>query len=131
MRRALVAVLAVPILSECASLAPDAGAAADVASSFHRALSDGDGAAACALLAPETAAALEQDSGQSCRQAVIDQDIPDGGTALDRQAYGQTAQVLLTGDVVFLASVGDQWRVSAAGCTPRNERPYHCSIEGG
>jgi hypothetical protein len=119
------------LLTGCGSLAPDASAAADVATVFHVAVADGDGEAACAVLAPEAVAALEQDSGESCSQAVLEQDIPDGGAVVDRSAYGQVAQVVLAGDVVFLDAFGDSWRVSAAGCTTRASRPYHCSIEKG
>jgi hypothetical protein len=118
-------------LGGCSSLAPDAEAAAAVAVAFHLALAGGDAPAACSLLAPETAAVVERDSGRSCPEAVLAEDLPDGGPVVDRQAYGQLAQVVMTGDVVFLAAFGDRWRVTAAGCTPRENRPYHCSIEGG
>jgi hypothetical protein len=127
----VVVALLVVALGGCASLAPNADGAAEVAEAFHRAVVNGDGTAECALLAPETAVVLEQDSGEPCADAVLDEDIPDGGAVLGRQAYGQLAQVVMTDDVVFLAAFGDQWRVTAAGCTPRANRPYHCTIEGG
>lgn len=129
--RSVIAALLLTLLSGCSSLAPDAEAAAAAAENFHRAVAGGDGAAACAWLAPETVAVLEQDSGRSCPDAVLDEDVPDGGPVVDRQAFGQLAQVVMTGDVVFLAAFGDRWRVTAAGCTARENRPYHCSIEGG
>jgi hypothetical protein len=119
------------VLPGCASLAPDTQAAGRVAEQFHRSLSDSDGGAACDELAPETVAVLEQDSGDPCADAVLAEDIPDAGEVLESQAYGQVAQVVLNGDVVFLASFGDRWRVTAAGCTHRDSRPYHCSIDGG
>jgi hypothetical protein len=119
------------VTSGCASLAPDTDAASRVAEVFHRALSEGDSEAACAELAPQTLSVLESDADQPCADAILAEDIPDAGMALETQAYGQVAQVVLDGDVVFLASFGDRWRVTAAGCTPRGERPYHCAIDGG
>jgi hypothetical protein len=130
-RRGIVGVLLLAVLSGCSSLAPDAAAAAAVAADFHRAVAAGDGSAACVLLAPETASVVAQDADQSCPVAVLQQDVPDGGAVLSRAAYGQVAQVVMAGDVVFLAAFGDRWRVTAAGCSPRENRPYHCLIEGG
>jgi hypothetical protein len=49
------------------------------------------------------------------------------GTAV----YGQWAQVRFSGDTVFLAVFPDGWRVVAAGCEARQDRPYHCRIQGG
>ncbi len=34
-------------------------------------------------------------------------------------------------DTLFLSSVPGGWKVTAAGCTPRPERPYQCRIKGG
>lgn len=127
----LVALALLAAVSACSSLAPDADAAAHVAQDFHRALTDGNGAAACELLAPQTVETVERDSGGSCADAILDQDVPDGGPVVGRQAFGQLAQIVMTGDVVFLGAFGDRWRVTAAGCTSRVNRPYHCSIEGG
>jgi len=64
------------LLSSCASLGPDTAAAAGVAAAFHQALSISDGAAACALLAPETAAQVTKDTDDECADAVVDQDFP-------------------------------------------------------
>jgi hypothetical protein len=119
------------VLSGCSSLAPAADSAVAVAENFHRAVAVDDGPAACALMAPDTVAVVEQDSGRSCPEAVLGEDLPDGGRVVDRQAFGQLAQVVMTGDVVFLAAFGDQWRVTAVGCGHRDNRPYHCMIEGG
>jgi hypothetical protein len=32
---------------------------------------------------------------------------------------------------VFLAAFPGGWRVVAAGCTPRGDRPYDCTLQGG
>jgi hypothetical protein len=69
-------------------------------------------------------------SSTSSEKSGLQQDVPDGGAVLSRAAYGQLAQVVMAGDVVFLAAFGDRWRVTAAGCSPRGNRPYRCLIEG-
>ena len=129
--RTVLLLVWVSVCAGCASLAPDAHAAGRVAERFHLALSAGDGEAACAELAPETLSVLESDADEPCASAILAEDIPEGGHVLESQAYGQVAQVALDGDVVFLASFGERWRVTAAGCRPRDNRPYHCSIDGG
>lgn len=125
----LAAVLGV--LTACASLAPPADAAAATATDFHHALADGDGTTACATLAPTAVESLEDESGEPCAEAVLDQDIPVAQEVITSQAYGQGAQVVLDHDVVFLAAFGDRWLITAAGCRARDNRPYQCSIEKG
>ena len=44
---------------------------------------------------------------------------------------GQWARVRLSDDTVFLGMFAGGWRVVAAGCTPRGERPYDCTVAGG
>jgi hypothetical protein len=119
------------LLTACASLAPDTDAAAVTATGFQHALADRDGAAACATLAPTTIESLEENTGEPCAQAVLDQDIPSAQEVITSAAYGQGAQVVLDHDVVFLAAYGDRWLITAAGCQARDNRPYQCSIEKG
>ena len=125
---ALVSVL--PVMASCASLGPDPVTAGTTAAAFHRAITDRDGAAACALLAPETLAEVEQTTGDSCDQAILTQDLPDAQSVQDSQAFGRGAQVVLDGDVLFLAVFDGQWRVTAAGCEPDGNRPYDCTVKG-
>jgi hypothetical protein len=125
-----VVLAASTLLTGCA-LSPDASAAADAAESFHAAVAAGDGSAACDLLAPATADELEQAQAAPCADAVLSADLVEGGTAVDSHAYGRQAQVVLTDDVVFLTVSGGRWLVTAAGCTPRHERPYDCEISEG
>jgi len=110
-------------------------AATDTAVRLLTSVRDGNGADACALLAPETAARLESSSGQSCAQAIGDEDLPDPGPVTGVTVDGQWAKVAVTaGDndgTVFLAMFRGGWRVVAAGCRPRGEQPYDCSLEGG
>ena len=128
---ALVAALPVSLLASCSTLGPDTTAAADVAVAFHRAVQDGDGKAACGLLAPATIEDLESTSGQPCPDAVLAADLADAREVQDDRAFGRAAQVLMDGDAVFLAVFDDRWLVTAAGCTARSDRPYDCTLKGG
>ena len=126
-----LAVLPVMLVTSCSTLGPDTAAAAGVASAFHRAVRDGDGHAACAFLAPATVEDLEGTSGQPCPAAILTQDLPEAQDVQDSQAFGRAAQMSMDGDVVFLSVFGDRWLVTAAGCTPRGDRPYDCTLKGG
>ena len=133
-RRFILAVagaLPIILLTSCATLGPDTTAAAGVATAFHRAIEDGNGNAACAVLAPATMQDLENTSGHSCIDAILDEDLPDAREVEATQAFGRGAQVLMDGDVVFLSVFGDHWLITAAGCTPRGDRPYDCTVKGG
>ena len=112
----------------CGSSGPTA--VSDVAQRFYRAVESGDGAAACALLAPPTTAEIEQTAKTSCRTAILDEDLPDAGEVTGSQRYGGQAQVRLEGDTAFLSEFGDGWKVVAAGCTARGEAPYDCKVSG-
>ena len=45
--------------------------------------------------------------------------------------HGRQARVTLTADTLFLALFSTGWKVTAAGCTPRPDQPYDCTVEGG
>jgi hypothetical protein len=53
-----------------------------------------------------------------------------GGAVRSAEVWGGAAQVVLTGDTLFLTETDDGWRVSAAGCRSRGEAPYACLLEG-
>lgn len=127
----LVAALAVLAPAGCASADRRGSAAADTVGALLTALRDGDGAAACAVLAPDTRAALERSADRPCAEAVLDEDLPGPSEVLRTDVYGQWAQVRSRSDTVFLAMFPGGWRVVAAGCTPRGERPYACRLDGG
>jgi len=118
-------------LAGCAPAGDRARAAAATAVRFLRAVGDGDGAAACAMLAPGTAEELERSGERPCAEAILAAGLPGPGAAGETSVYGQWAQVRLTGDTVFLATFPGGWRVVAAGCTPRGDRPYDCTVAGG
>ncbi|MEV0719669.1 hypothetical protein [Asanoa sp. NPDC050611] len=106
-------------------------AAAAVAVRLLDAVDQGDGDAACATLAPETLADLEQSADQPCAEAILGEDLPGPGQVTTTNVYGQWAQVRLDTDTVFLAVFRGGWRVVAAGCEPRGDRPYDCTLQGG
>ena len=122
---------ALAALPGCASVGERGAAAAAVATRLLTAVDDKDGAAACAVLAPDTASALARSAGMPCAQAILDEDLPAPGAVIRADVYGQWAQVRLADDTVFLAVFRDGWRVVAAGCVPRPNRPYDCELQGG
>jgi hypothetical protein len=125
-----LAAAAVLTLAGCASVGDREEAAGAVATRLLQAVASDDGAAACATLAPETLADLEQNEQKPCDQAILDEDLPEPGTIGKTEVYGQWAQVRLSDDTVFLAVFPGGWRVVAAGCTPRGDRPYDCTLQG-
>jgi hypothetical protein len=129
--RRLAGVLAATLaLTGCAPAGGRAESAASTAVRFLQDVADGDGDAACALLAPDTRDDLEQSGQKPCGEAILDEDLPEPGTAGRTSVYGQWAQVRLTADTVFLAAFPGGWRVVAAGCADRGDRPYDCTLQG-
>jgi len=116
----------------CATVDDRGRAAAEVAAAMFSAVAGDDGAAACGVLAPETRSEVEQShDDEPCAQAILDENLPEPGAVTGTAVYGQWAQVRFTGDTVFLAVFPDGWRVVAAGCAARADRPYDCRIQGG
>jgi hypothetical protein len=52
-----------------------------------------------------------------------------GGTIRAVRVWGEQAQVLLSGDTVFLTRVREGWKVTAAGCRRQAKGPYDCDVE--
>jgi len=122
----LVLVLA---LAGCSG--PDTAAAESTAAAFEAALAQGDAETACALLTPQAAAAVAEEEGADCAQAIVSLGLTAGRGDPRAEAYGQGAIVELDGDTVFLAASGDGWRVRAAGCVATTEdAPFDCRIDG-
>lgn len=131
-RAALLTALAAAASSTgCSSLGPGSPSAAAVAQSFHRAVSDAQGSQACSLLAPGTVAEVEQAAGSSCAQAILDEKLPNATSVGQVDVDGRAALVVLRGDAVFLSVFGGSWKVTAAGCSPRQGQPYDCTVKGG
>jgi hypothetical protein len=132
--KAISAVVASALLATvagCASVGDRETAASAAAVRLLTAVQSKDGQTACAGLAPDTAAEIVQYAGEACPQAILDEDLPAPGVVTSAVVYGQWAQVRTSTDTLFLAVFPGGWRVIAAGCTPRNERPYDCVVQGG
>jgi len=129
----VVVALAALTLAGCA---PPGDAPARAVAGFYAALADGDGAAACAVLAPAVVTSVEEESASSCADALTTGDLGDDlrdraqGTTDPRvRVAGRQAQAALGTDTVFLVRSGSGWVITAAGCTPRPDRPYDCEVE--
>jgi hypothetical protein len=120
----------IAMLGGCASTSPDAHDARDRAIAFHRALDSGDDQAACELLAPQTLSELEDEADTACPAALASLDLAAGGDAIRAAAYGLAAQVVLSGDTVFLTHAPSGWLITAAGCAPVPKHPYDCQVKG-
>jgi hypothetical protein len=105
--------------------------AAVVAERFHAALEQGDGEAACAELSEVTAGELEQQEEMPCEEAVLELELPRGGTAAATEVYVTSASVALAeGGTTFLDEGPEGWKVSVAGCTPTAPNlPHDCVLE--
>ncbi|MDQ0752422.1 hypothetical protein QF034_006653 [Streptomyces africanus] len=98
---------------------------------FERALDAGQRQRLCAALAPSTREELEQSAKRRCAQAIGEQSLPAAGAVRRVDVYGEQARVVLDHDTVFLAHFPTGWKVTAAGCRPRPQRPYQCEIKAG
>jgi hypothetical protein len=96
---------------------------------FLAAARSGDGAAACALLAPAAREELARTAGAPCQEAVLGEDL---GTQETRPAevtvFDTMAQASVGSQTLFLSRYDGAWLVVAAACTPVPDRPYDCSI---
>lgn len=124
------AAIVVLLMTGCSVPQDRAQAVTTAAEVFARHAADRDASAACALLAPTVREALAADPGPTCAAGLTEADLPLAGHVRATHVYGRMAQVVLDGDTYFLASFPDGWLVTAAGCTPRTERPYACDVKG-
>ncbi|GGQ01644.1 hypothetical protein [Streptomyces roseolilacinus] len=102
---------------------------------FEQALGAGRHDRLCAAFAPATREELEQSAKSRCEQAIgqaiEERELPAAGAVREVDVYGDQARVVLEQDTVFLARFPAGWKVTAAGCAPRPQRPYECEIKGG
>jgi len=89
----------------------------------------GNAEARCDLLAPATLGALERTEDAPCAEVIGELPIR-GGSVESVEVWGGDAQVRMAGDTLFLTETGAGWRIVAAVCTPRDEAPYDCELEG-
>jgi hypothetical protein len=90
---------------------------------------DTDTGAACGLLAPGTLETFETEEGP-CAQELSTAAKDTGGSVESVEVYGKDAVAYLSGDTLFLARFPQGWRVTAAGCTKKANRPYDCAVRG-
>lgn len=114
-------------LAACSASAQEQPATA-AAQSFQAAVQRGDGAAACALLSPGAASALESSTGDRCDKVILALGLK-GGAVDSVAVWGSAAQARTAGGVLFLDEFASGWRVRAAGCTPVPDKPYDCEVE--
>jgi hypothetical protein len=131
MHRVLLYGAVAAVLSGCVSSGARTSAEG-IATRFEQAAGARDGAAACAMLAPETRSSVESSGKARCEEAFGDEDLPSGRAITATDVFGDSARVVLDADTVFLARFGEQWKVTAAGCSDRGEGlPYDCQLSGG
>ena len=121
----VAAAIGIVVTSGCSAAAdPTVTAAAE---RFTGALARHDGAAACALLTDDARHDTET-FGRTCPAQLVG--LPDPGAVVQVEVWGDTAQVRLARDTVFLLRFPDGWRVDGAGCTPQGDAPYRCEVRG-
>jgi hypothetical protein len=124
MRMPLVLVLVVLV----AGCSVDMAEPARAAERFRAAVASQQDQAACAMLARKTAEKLP-DTGQTCGEALRELNLGDAGRVTEVSVWGDTAQVRMAGDTLFLQRYTDGWRIKAAGCEPVPDLPYDCEVE--
>lgn len=124
-------VSAAVVLSGCGAPAARQDAAERAGRVFESALAAGDYRTACELLAPQSRDQLEEDEKKTCGPALKGQQLPHGGAVRGTEVYGRQAMLRLEADTLFLSQFDAGWKVVAAGCTPRSDEPYRCSVKGG
>ncbi|WAL99282.1 hypothetical protein [Streptomyces sp. Je 1-369] len=117
-------------LAGCGGVDAREDAAARAAARFEAGLRAPDAARGCAALAPGTLEELEHSAEQPCAKALPDARVPLSTRVRHVDVYGRQARVVTDRDTLFLSSFPDGWRITAAGCTPRPEKPYQCQIKG-
>jgi hypothetical protein len=126
---AAIALLAL-VLAGCSAGGATKTGAEDVADAFLRAVARHDGSAACDLLTRDARNAVATTTRRSCASGVTRLDLPPTDADARAQVFGRAAVIEAHGDTVFLARSGSAWLVRAAGCTPRTDAPFDCTIDG-
>jgi hypothetical protein len=82
--------------------------------------------AACDLLAPLARESLNREGAEKCSSAGLGR-----GAVLTVAVWGDEAQAKdQAAMTMFLHDFAAGWRVTGAGCTPRNEQLYQCAVGG-
>jgi hypothetical protein len=125
--RVLAAVSLAALACAGCGMAAEKDGVREAASALFRDVRNGDGAAACGRLVPQAASGLET-GGTRCEDEILKLGLS-GGPLGPVEVWSEYARVRAGGDTVFLTRWGDGWRVTAAGCEPREEGPYDCEIQ--
>jgi predicted small lipoprotein YifL len=114
-------------LAGCGQKTP--GPATRVAEQFVQAVQSKNGRLACSLLTETARSSVTGATDATCPDAIVG--VQDSGSDVhEAQVWGDTAQVRIGSDVLFLRQLDTGWKVSAAGCTPQPEGPYDCDVQG-
>jgi hypothetical protein len=116
------------VLCLCTACGGNSDPVTDATTRFLDAVEQGDGEAACAMLAPPTEETLTSD-GTGCATALTDLNLPADGGVRSASVWSDRAQVRTDDDVLFLVELPDGWRVTAAGCTQQPDELYRCQLE--
>lgn len=98
------------------------------ATGLLRAFESGDGAGACALLAPPVRTELEDTAGAPCAEAVLEEDLGTGADATDVQVFDTMARAVVGSETLFLSRFDGRWLVVGAACDPVAGKPYDCAV---
>jgi hypothetical protein len=128
-RHVLVLALAAVVVAGCGR-SGDRATVRSVAEGFYAAVDGHEGVRACALLSAGARQAIEQDESAPCARAVDHLKL--SGRRAQRVVIHSTnaAVELGGGDVVYLETTPQGWRISAAGCRdPAYDKPADCELE--
>ena len=92
------------------------------------AVDQGDGEAACALLAPAVRTEIEDTTGKPCERAILDEPLGDASGPAQVEVFDTAAQAVVGSETLFLSRFDGRWLVIAAACTAVPDQPYDCSI---
>jgi hypothetical protein len=129
LRQALPLAVAVLALAGCGR-SGDRASVRSVAESFYAAAGAHDGARACTWLSAGARQALEQDQSEPCARAVDQLKLTGRGVSRVEVYSTNAAVALRGGDVVYLETTPQGWRISAAGCrNPAYATPATCELQ--
>lgn len=92
------------------------------------AFGSGDGAGACALLAPPVRTELEDTSGSPCGEAVLEEDLGARSGSTEVEVFDTMARAVVGSETLFLSRFDGRWLVVAAACDPVAGEPYDCAV---
>jgi hypothetical protein len=101
-----------------------------VATEFVSAIADSDGGAACTLLDDDAVKDVEARTRSDCAEGILTLGLPDAGRSQSTEVFGRSALVRLDTGSLFLTLGGPSWRIRAAGCEPREDAPFECTVDG-